>query len=379
MSSPANCVSKDNDIFYVRLVSKSRHEAVGSLRCYGSWIRKGDMMLVVMKRDAGEAQIQAVVREIEKLGYRGVPIPGAERTAVCIIGNQGLVDDSKLLALEGVKETIRVTKPFKLVSRETHPEATVVAVGDVRIGGGETVIMAGPCAVESREQALRIARLVKECGAQVFRGGAFKPRSSPYSFQGLGEEGLRILDEVRRETGLAIITEATDNTNIDLVERYADIIQIGARNMQNYSLLRRAGQASKPVLLKRGFAATIDELLMSAEYIMSEGNSQVILCERGIRTFSDNTRNTLDISAIPSIREVSHLPIIVDPSHAAGRRDYVICLSKAAIAAGCDGLLVEVHHDPSKALSDGMQSLYPEQFSQLTKELKDLMPNNHLN
>ena len=231
-------------------------------------------------------------------------------------------------------------------------------------------MMAGPCAVESEEQALTIARLVKQYGAKVFRGGAFKPRTSPYSFQGLGEEGLKILDTVRRDTGLLIVTEATDITNIELVEHYTDIIQIGARNMHNYSLLRRAGQASKPVLLKRSFAATIDELLMSAEYIMSEGNSQVILCERGIRTFSDNTRGTLDLSAIPSIKEVSHLPIIVDPSHAAGRRDYVIPLAKAAIAAGSDGLLVEVHHDPASALSDGMQSLYPEQFAQLTRELR---------
>jgi 3-deoxy-7-phosphoheptulonate synthase len=329
-------------------------------------------MLVVMKNDATEAQVQAVVHEIERIGYRGIPIPGAERTAVCIVGNQGAVDDSHLLTLDGVKETIRVTKPFKLVSRETKTRPTTITIGGVRIGGGEPVMMAGPCAVESEEQALIIAHLVKQYGAKVFRGGAFKPRTSPYSFQGLGEEGLKILDTVRRETGLLIITEATDVTNIELVENYTDIIQIGARNMHNYSLLRRAGQASKPVLLKRSFAATIDELLMSAEYIMSEGNSQVILCERGIRTFSDTTRGTLDLSAIPSIKEVSHLPIIVDPSHATGRRDYVIPLAKAAIAAGSDGLLVEVHHDPANALSDGMQSLYPEQFAQLTREIKSL-------
>jgi len=329
-------------------------------------------MLVVMKNDATEAQVQAVVRAIEKLGYRGIPMPGAQRTAVCIIGNTGPVDDSGLLVMNGVKETIRVTKPYKLVSRETHPQSTVIAIGDIKIGGGKPVIMAGPCAVESEEQALTIARLVKKYGAQVFRGGAFKPRTSPYSFQGLGEEGLKILDKVRQETGLLIVTEATDHINIEVVEQYADIIQIGARNMQNYSLLRRAGHASKPVLLKRSFAATIEELLMSAEYISSEGNNQVILCERGIRTFSDNTRNTLDLSAIPSIKEVSHLPIIVDPSHAAGRRDYVISLSKGAIAVGADGLLVEVHHDPPHALSDGMQSLYPEQFGELMEEIKGL-------
>lgn len=329
-------------------------------------------MLVVMKNDATEAHVQAVVREIENLGYRGIPMPGAQRTAVCIIGNKGPVDDSRLLALDGVKETIVVTKPYKLVSRETHPELTIIAIGDVKIGGEKPVIMAGPCAVESEEQAFTIARLVKKCGALVFRGGAFKPRTSPYSFQGLGEEGLKILEKVHNEIGLLIVTEATDHTNIDVVEKYADIIQIGARNMQNYSLLRRAGQASKPILLKRGFATTIDELLMSAEYIMSEGNTQVILCERGIRTFSDNTRNTLNLSAIPSIKEVSHLPIVVDPSHAAGRREYVIPLSKGAIAVGADGLLVEVHHDPSHALSDGMQSLYPEQFARLMKEINNI-------
>ncbi|MFC1971251.1 3-deoxy-7-phosphoheptulonate synthase, partial [Chloroflexota bacterium] len=228
---------------------------------------------------------------------------------------------------------------------------------------------AGPCAVESEEQALTIARIVKKYGAQVFRGGAFKPRTSPYSFQGLGEKGLKILEKVREETGLLIVTEATDHENIDIVARYADIIQIGARNMQNYSLLRRAGKAKKPILLKRGLSATIDELLMSAEYIMAEGNMRIIFCERGIRTFTDNTRNTLDLSAIPSIKEVSHLPAIVDPSHAAGRREYVIPLSKGAMAVGADGLLVEVHHDPSHALSDGRQSLYPEQFAELMEAM----------
>jgi len=329
-------------------------------------------MLVIMKNDATEEQVEAVVRQIESMGYRGVPMPGAQRTAVCIIGNKGAVEDAQLLSLDGVKETIRVTKEYKLVSRETHPQSTVVSIGNVRIGGGSPVIMAGPCAIESEEQALTIARQVKQYGAQIFRGGAFKPRTSPYSFQGMGEEGLKILEKVRNETGLLIITEATDHTNITVVEQYADIIQIGARNMHNYSLLRQAGHASKPVLLKRGFAATIDELLMSAEYIMSEGNTRVILCERGIRTFSDNTRNTLDLSAIPSIKELSHLPVVVDPSHAAGRREYVIPLSKGAIAVGADGLLVEVHHEPSHALSDGVQSLYPEQFGKLMEEIKSL-------
>ncbi len=329
-------------------------------------------MLVVMKNDATEEQVQAVIQQIQKMGYRGVPMPGAQRTAVCIIGNKGPVEASLLLAMDGVKEAIPVTKPFKLVSRETHPESTVISIGDVKIGAGEPVIMAGPCAVESEEQALTIANFVKKHGAKVFRGGAFKPRTSPYSFQGLGKEGLKILDKVRRETGLLIVTEATDHENLSAVEKYADIVQIGARNMQNYSLLRLAGQLSKPVLLKRGFAATIDEWLMAAEYIMSEGNHRVILCERGIRTFSDNTRNTLDLSAIPSIKEVSHLPIIVDPSHAAGRRDYVIPLSRGAIAVGADGLIIEVHNDPARALSDGVQSLYPQQFEQLMQELKRL-------
>jgi len=329
-------------------------------------------MLVVMKNDATEAQVQAVIQVIEEMGYRGIPMPGAERTAVCIIGNRGPVEDSQLLTIDGVKETIPVTKPYKLVSKETHPETSVITVGDVEIGGSELIVMAGPCAVETEEQALTIARFVKKCGAKIFRGGAFKPRTSPYSFQGLGEPGLIILDKVRRETGLLIVTEATDHTNIDIVERYTDIIQIGARNMQNYSLLRRAGQSTKPILLKRGFAATIDELLMSAEYIMSEGNNNIILCERGIRTFSDNTRNTLDLSAIPSIKEVSHLPIVIDPSHAAGRREYVIPLSKGAVAVGADGLLVEVHHDPLHALSDGRQSLYPEQFCELMDAIKPL-------
>ena len=329
-------------------------------------------MLVVMKNDATKVQVQAVIREIESWGYRAIPIPGAQRTAVCIVGNTGPVEDSRLLSLDGVKEAIRVTKPYKLVSRETHPQSTIIAIGDIKIGGEEPVIMAGPCAVESEEQALTIAHLVKQYGAQIFRGGAFKPRTSPYSFQGLGEEGLKILKKVRSETGLLIVTEATDHTNIEVVEQYGDIIQIGARNMQNYSLLRRAGRASKPILLKRGFAATIDELLMSAEYIMSEGSTQVILCERGIRTFADNTRSTLDLSAIPSIKEVSHLPVVVDPSHAAGRREYVIPLSKGAIAVGADGLLVEVHHDPSHALSDGMQSLYPKQFEKLMREIESL-------
>jgi 3-deoxy-7-phosphoheptulonate synthase len=329
-------------------------------------------MLIVMKNDATDEQVQAVIKEIERMGYRGAPMPGALRTAVCVLGNKGPIDAAQLLALDGVKEAIPVTKPYKLVSREIHPDSSVISVGDVRIGTGEPVIMAGPCAVESEAQALAIAQIVKKFGAKIFRGGAFKPRTSPYSFQGMGEKGLKILEKVRQETGLLIVTEATDSDNLPVVEKYTDIIQIGARNMQNYSLLRLAGHAKKPVLLKRGLAATIEEWLMAAEYIMSEGNARVILCERGIRTFADNTRNTLDLSAIPAIKEASHLPIIVDPSHAAGRRDYVIPLSRGAIAVGADGLLVEVHNDPAHALSDGMQSLYPQQFEQLMKEIGKL-------
>jgi 3-deoxy-7-phosphoheptulonate synthase len=329
-------------------------------------------MLVIMKNDASEEQVEGVIAQIEKLGFRGIPIPGALRTAVCIVGNQGYVDDSQLLSLDGVKETLRVTKPYKLVSRETHPQSSVIALGGVIIGGKRPVIMAGPCAVENEEQALTIAQLVKKDGAQIYRGGAYKPRTSPYSFQGLGEEGLKILSRVRELTGLLIVTEATDIDNVELVEYYADIIQIGARNMQNYALLKRAGHTAKPVLLKRGLAATIEELLMSAEYIMSEGNNRVILCERGIRTFADTTRNTLDISAIPSIKEVSHLPVVVDPSHAAGKREYVVPLSKAAMAVGADGLIVEVHNDPPHSISDGRQSLYPEEFAILMKEIRGI-------
>jgi len=329
-------------------------------------------MLIVMKNDASEAQITAVIREIEAMGFRGVPMPGAARTAVCILGNKGPVEAGRLLALEGVQEAIPVTKPYKLVSRETHHGPSLVRAGSAVFGGKEPVVVAGPCAVESLEQSLAIGRAVKAAGADLFRGGAYKPRTSPYSFQGLGEEGLQILQTVREETGLGIVTEATDTDNLLLVERYADVIQIGARNMQNYSLLRLAGETRKPVLLKRGFAATLDEWLMAAEYIMSGGNRDVILCERGIRTFSDTTRNTLDLSAIPAIKEVSHLPVIVDPSHAAGRRDYVLPLARAALAVGADGLIVEVHDNPPLAVSDGAQSLYPAQFDELMAAVEKL-------
>jgi len=329
-------------------------------------------VLIVMQKNATQEQIDKVNEQIKKLGLTPVDIPGSQRIAIGIIGNTGPIDPELFIGLDGVKEAIPVSKPYKLVSREVKPDDTVIQIGDVRIGGNEFTVIAGPCAVESLDQCLIIARLVKKSGAQLFRGGAFKPRTSPYSFQGLEEKGLEILAEVRKQTGLLIVTEAIDHDVLAVVEETADIIQIGARNMQNFSLLKRAGKSAKPILLKRGMSATIEELLMAAEYIMSEGNNQVILCERGVRTFADHSRNTLDLSAIPAVRTLSHLPIIVDPSHAAGRRDQVIPLSRGAFAVGAHGLIVEVHHDPKHALSDGPQSLYPEQFAELMQSIKTL-------
>ena len=326
-------------------------------------------MLIVMSRQATPEQTEAVVASIENRGYEARPIPGGERVTIGILHNKGPVDASPFLVMPGVSDAIPVTKPYKLVSRECKPEDTIVHVGDVAIGNGNLVIMAGPCAIESELQALTIARHVKAAGAHIFRGGAFKPRTSPYSFQGLGKEGLEILAKVRETTGMPVVTEVMDVDTFDLVESYTDIIQIGTRNMQNFSLLKRAGRASKPVLLKRGMAATIEEWLMAAEYILEGGNSQVILCERGVRTFADHSRNTLDLSSIPVVRKQSHLPIIVDPSHAAGRRDQVIPLSRAAVAAEAHGLMVEVHHEPEKAMSDGAQSLYPDQFTLLCRQV----------
>jgi 3-deoxy-7-phosphoheptulonate synthase len=326
-------------------------------------------MLIVMSKQATPEQTEAVVAEIERRGYVARPIPGGERITIGILHNKGPVDASPFLCMSGVSDTIPVTKPYKLVSRECKPENTIVQVGDIAIGDGNLVIMAGPCAIESELQALTIARHVKAAGAHIFRGGAFKPRTSPYSFQGLGKEGLEILAKVRETTGMPVVTEVMDEDTFDLVESYTDIIQIGTRNMQNFSLLKRAGRASKPVLLKRGMAATIEEWLMAAEYILEGGNSQVILCERGVRTFADHSRNTLDLSSIPVVQKQSHLPIIVDPSHAAGRRDQVIPLSRAAVAAEAHGLMVEVHHEPEKAMSDGAQSLYPDQFALLCKQV----------
>jgi 3-deoxy-7-phosphoheptulonate synthase len=327
-------------------------------------------MLIVMDKKATEEEIKTVVAAIEARGYTARPIPGGERVSIGVLYNKGAVDAALFVGYPGVKDVVPVTRPYKLVSREFQSEDTLVTVGGVTIGNGRFTIIAGPCAVESEEQALTIAGLVKAAGAQLFRGGAFKPRTSPYSFQGLGEEGLRILARVRDETGLPVVTEVMDEHTFDLVEEYADVIQIGTRNMQNFSLLRRAGRARKPVFLKRGMAATIDEWLMAAEYILEGGNSRVILCERGVRTFAHHSRNTLDFSAVPVVRKESHLPIVIDPSHAAGRRDQVIPLSRAAAAVGAQGLMVEVHHAPEEALSDGAQSLYPEQFQQLCRQVK---------
>ena len=325
-------------------------------------------MLIVMEKEATESEIQTVVNAIESRGCVARPIPGGHRVSIGILYNKGPLDPSAFLGLDGVKDAIPVSRPYKLVSREVQREDTLITVGDVTIGNGHFTMFAGPCAVESEQQALTIAGHVRRAGAQIFRGGAFKPRSSPYSFQGLGKSGLKILAKVRETTGMPIVTEVMDEDSFDLVEEYADIIQIGTRNMQNFSLLRRSGRSGKPVLLKRGLAATVEEWLMAAEYILERGNPRVILCERGVRTFVHHSRNTLDLSAIPVVHNESHLPIIIDPSHAAGRRDQVIPLSRAAAAVGAHGLMVEVHHQPQEALSDGAQSLYPEQFADLCRQ-----------
>jgi 3-deoxy-7-phosphoheptulonate synthase len=331
-------------------------------------------VLVVMRQDATEEQIRGVVRAIEARGFKAHAIPGAQRTAIGVTGNRGAVEAPVFESLPGVLEVIPVTHAYKLVSREVKPDDTRVRIGPVEIGGPALVVVAGPCAVESAEQTLRVAREVKAAGAHLLRGGAFKPRTSPYAFQGLGEEGLRILAQARQETGLPIVTEALDAPGVDLVEEYADVIQIGARNMQNFPLLKRAGKARKPVVLKRGMSATLEEFLMSAEYILAEGNYQVVLCERGVRTFSDFSRNTLDLSIVPAVKKLSHLPILVDPSHGTGRREKVAPLSRAAAAVGADGVMVEVHHDPDAALSDGPQSITPEMFGALMGELRQIAP-----
>ena len=328
-------------------------------------------MLIVMKNNASAEQIHAVVGVVKDMGYDATPIPGGQRTAIGIIGNDGGISSDRLAGLEGVLELIPVTQPYKQVSREWQDEDTVISLPNgTKIGGLDLVLMAGPCSVENEHEILDIAHRVKDVGATVLRGGAFKPRSSPYSFQGLGLQGLEFLARAREETGLAVVTEALDPDGVDLVVQYADIVQIGARNMQNYALLRRAGRAGKPVLLKRGMSATIDELLLAAEYILAEGNPDVILCERGIRSFDTHTRNLFDLAAIPVVKSLSHLPIIADPSHGTGIRSKVTPMGRAAVAAGADGLIVEVHHDPPRAMSDGAQSLYPDQFAKLMDEVR---------
>ena len=333
-------------------------------------------MLVVMQSHATEEQIRTVCQRIESLGLKAHTIPGSLRTAIGITGNKGAIDLGVLESLPGVVECIPVSKPYKLVSRDAKEEDTILRIptpsGDVIVGGQHIAMVAGPCAVETEEQCFAVAERLQKTGVRLFRGGAYKPRTSPYSFQGLGEAGLKILSKVRAKFGFGIITEAIDNETLDLVDEYADVIQIGARNMQNYSLLKRAGRAKKPVLLKRGMSATLDEFLMAAEYILSEGNYNVILCERGVRTFSDFSRNTLDLAVVPAVKKRSHLPIFVDPSHGTGKRHKVLPLSRAAIAVGADGLLVEVHHEPDKALSDGIQSILPEEFAVLTEEVRQI-------
>ena len=328
-------------------------------------------MLIVMRSGATEEEIQKVVSVIREMGYQARPMPGAQRTAVGLVGNDGHVESSRLEGLAGVQEVIHVSKPYKQVSREWKPDNTVIRLaGGVTIGGTDVAVIAGPCSVESERQILDTARHVREAGAVILRGGAFKPRTSPYSFQGLGRPGLKLLAKAREETGLLVCTEAMDPDGVGWVSEVADIVQIGARNMQNFSLLRAAGRAGKPVLLKRGIAATITELLLSAEYLLAEGNHDVILCERGVRGFDPTTRYLFDLSAIPVVQKLSHLPIIADPSHGTGLREKVIPMARAAVAAGADGIIIEVHTNPEEARSDGAQSLFPDQFVQLMREVR---------
>jgi 3-deoxy-7-phosphoheptulonate synthase len=327
-------------------------------------------MLIVMKPGAAAQQIDAVVNVIQKTGLRPHPMPGATRTAIGITGNQGPVDGRRFENLPGVAEVIRVTKPYKLITLDLRPEKTVVRVGNATIGGNELAIIAGPCAIESHDQAFAVAEAVQKSGARFFRGGVWKPRTSPYAFQGLGEKGWKIITEIRQAFRLNIVTEALEEPHVDLIEQYGDVIQIGARNMQNFSLLRRAGRSQLPVLLKRGMAATLEEWLLAAEYIMAEGNYNVILCERGVRTFTQHTRNTLDLACVPAIRRISHLPVIVDPSHGTGSAYMVTPLARAGVAVGADGLMVEVHNQPELALSDGAQALTPSEYAQLVGEVR---------
>jgi 3-deoxy-7-phosphoheptulonate synthase len=327
-------------------------------------------MLIVMKPSATAREIDAVVEVVRAIGLRAHPLPGPTRTAIGITGNEGVIDSRRFDDLPGVAEVIRVTKPYKLITLDLRPEKTIVQVGDAAIGDGELAIIAGPCAIENREQAFAVAEAVHQSGARFFRGGVWKPRTSPYTFQGLGEKAWEIMTEIREAFGLKIVTEAVDESNIDLIEQYGDVIQIGARNMQNFSLLKRAGRSKLPVLLKRGMAATLEEWLLAAEYIMAEGNYNVILCERGVRTFAQHTRNTLDLASVPAIRRISHLPVIIDPSHGTGSAYMVTPLARAGVAVGADGLMVEVHNHPEVALSDGAQALTPPEYAQLMEEVR---------
>jgi 3-deoxy-7-phosphoheptulonate synthase len=329
-----------------------------------------------MKAQATPEEIQAVCDHIVELGFRPHPLPGAQRTAIGITGNQGEANRGNLESLSGVAEVIRVSKAYKLASRDVKEEDTIVRFpgSSATIGGRDLAVIAGPCSIESRDQAFAIAGEIAASGAQFFRGGAYKPRTSPYAFQGLGLEALKIMAEIREKFGLRIVTEALDSETLDLVAEWADVIQIGARNMQNFSLLKKAGKLRKPVLIKRGMSATLEEFLMAAEYVMSEGNYEVILCERGVRTFTDHTRNTLDLSIVPALHHLSHLPILVDPSHGTGRRDSVLPMARAAVAAGADGVMVEVHNHPEIALSDGPQSVYPAQFAIMMSEIEKIAP-----
>lgn len=327
-------------------------------------------MLIVMKAGAAAREVDTVLNVIEEIGLRAHPMPGATRTAIGITGNQGVIESRRFEDLPGVAEVIRVTKPYKLITLDLRPEKTVVQVGNATIGGSELAIIAGPCAIENRDQAFAVAEAVQRSGARFFRGGVWKPRTSPYTFQGLGDKGWEIMAEIREAFGLKIVTEAVDESNIDLIEQFGDVIQIGARNMQNFSLLKRAGRSKLPVLLKRGMAATLEEWLLAAEYIMAEGNYNVILCERGVRTFAQHTRNTLDLASVPAIRRISHLPVIVDPSHGTGSAYMVTPLARAGVAVGADGLMVEVHNRPELALSDAAQALTPSEYAQLINEVR---------
>ncbi|MDK2805175.1 MAG: 3-deoxy-7-phosphoheptulonate synthase [Thermoanaerobacterium sp.] len=332
-----------------------------------------DLMVIIMKENATEENIKNVCEYVRKFNLSTHVVNGAERSIIGVIGNVEVLEDKPISSMEGVYDVVRISSPYKLVSRSAKPDNTVVRVKDVDIGGGSFVMMAGPCAIESYEQMLEAAKAVKKSGAKVLRGGAYKPRSSPYSFQGLEEEGLKILNAVGRETGMVTITEIVSSSHIEKVSQYADILQVGSRNMQNFELLKEIGKSNMPVLLKRGLSSTIEEWLNAAEYIMKEGNPNVILCERGIRTFETYTRNTLDLNAVAAVKNLSHLPVIVDPSHGTGRRDLIAPLSRAAVAVGADGLIIEVHPHPDMALSDGAQSLTPEEFDNVSKEVNKIL------